>query len=207
METLLDTSKAVPVSGNVLIDKKKIMELVDQLRLAIPQEVKAAAEVLSQKDHIINQANLDARRTKAQAEDDYRERLDQNEITELAQKRAEETLSEAEERANRIIKQTETDAKSRLVDADAYALRSLRALERQLNNITESVRKGIDMLAEETVVAPTATTPPIRSNPGGTSRIKLSAAIPPKAARLSRASLGGIGLRPSPEHASGNVAP
>ena len=152
METLLDTSKAVPVSGNVLIDKKKIMELVDQLRLAIPQEVKAAAEVLSQKDHIINQANLDARRTKAQAEDDYRERLDQNEITELAQKRAEETLSEAEERANRIIKQTETDAKSRLVDADAYALRSLRALERQLNNITESVRKGIDMLAEETVV-------------------------------------------------------
>ena len=152
METLLDTSKAVPVSGNVLIDKKKIMELVDQLRLAIPQEVKAAAEVLSQKDHIINQANLDARRTKAQAEDDYRERLDQNEITELAQKRAEETLSEAEERANRIIKQTETDAKSRLVDADAYALRSLRALERQLNNITESVRKGIAMLAEETVV-------------------------------------------------------
>jgi len=152
LETLLDTSKAVPVSGNVLIDKKKIMELVDQLRLAIPQEVKAAAEVLSQKDHIINQANLDARRTKAQAEDDYRERLDQNEITELAQKRAEETLSEAEERANRIIKQTETDAKSRLVDADAYALRSLRALERQLNNITESVRKGIDMLAEATVV-------------------------------------------------------
>ena len=139
METLLDTSKAVPVSGNVLVDKKKIMELVDQLRLAIPQEVKSAAEVLSQKDHIINQANLDARRTKAQAEDDYRERLDQNEITELAQKRATETLSEAEERANRIIKQTENDAKSRLVDADAYALHSLRALERQLNNITGNV--------------------------------------------------------------------
>ena len=128
------------------------MELVDQLRLAIPQEVKSAAEVLSQKDHIIGQANLDARRTKAQAEDDYRERLEQNEITELAQKRADEKISEAEERANRLIKQTETDAKSRLVDADAYALRSLRALERQLNNITESVRKGIDMLAEDAVV-------------------------------------------------------
>ena len=61
----------MPVSGNVLVDKKKLMELVDQLRLAIPQEVKAAAEVLSQKDHIISQANLDARRTKAQAEDEY----------------------------------------------------------------------------------------------------------------------------------------
>ena len=153
METLLDTSKAVPVSGNVLVDKKKIMELVDQLRLAIPQEVKAADEVLSQKDHILNLATVDARRTKAKAEDDYRERLDQNEITELAQKRAEATLSEAEERANRLVTQSEASARSQVAEADAYSLRSLRALERQLNNITASVRKGIDMLAQETVLS------------------------------------------------------
>lgn len=151
METLLDTSKAVPVSGNVLIDKKRIMELVDQLRLAIPQEVRAAEEVLSQKDHIMNQAVMDARRTKNQAEDDYRERLDQNEITELAQKRADDTLSEAEERATRMLKQSETEARVKQTEADAYALRSLRALEKQLNNISESVRKGIDLLAQETV--------------------------------------------------------
>jgi len=143
----------VPVSGNVLIDKKKVMELVDQLRLAIPQEVKAAQEVLAQKDHIINLATVDARRTKAKAEDDYRERLDQNEITELAQKRAQETLAEAEERANRLVTQSEASARTQLAESDAYSLRSLRALERQLNNITASVRKGIDMLAQDTVLS------------------------------------------------------
>ena len=142
----------MPVSGNVLIDKKRVMELVDQLRLAIPQEVRAAEEVLSQKDHIMNQAVMDARRTKSQAENDYRERLDQNEITGVAQKRAEETLSEAEERVKRMLKQSETDARSKQADADAYALRSLRALEKQLNNISESVRKGINLLAQETMV-------------------------------------------------------
>jgi len=150
LETLLDTSKAVPVSGNVLVDKKKVMELVDQLRLAIPQEVKAADEVLSQKDHILNQATVDARRTKAKAEDDYRERLDQNEITELAQKRADQAIADAEERVNRMLQQSENESRSRRTDADAYALRSLRSLERQLHEISGSVRKGIDMLSQET---------------------------------------------------------
>ena len=153
METLLETSKAVPVSGNVLIDKKKIMELVDQLRLSIPQEVRDAEEVLSQKDQIINQAMFDARRTKTQAEDEYRDRLDNNEITEIAQKRADGTLADAEERASRILKQSENESESQRTAADTYALRSLRSLERQLNEISGSVRKGIDMLARETAMS------------------------------------------------------
>ena len=153
METLLDTSKIVPVSGNVLIDKKKVMELVDQLRLAIPQEYKAAQEVLAQKDQIVNQAIVDARRTKARAEDEYRERLDQNEILEKAQERANQIISEAEERARRMLNQSENSARSQLAEADAYALHSLRNLERQLNGITASVRKGIDMLAQDTVLS------------------------------------------------------
>jgi cell division septum initiation protein DivIVA len=153
LETLLDTSKVVPVSGNVLIDKKKVMELVDQLRLAIPQEYKAAQEVLAQKDQILNQAIVDARRTKARAEDEYRERLDQNEIIEKAQRKAEQTISEAEERAQRLINQSESSARSQVSEADAYSLHSLRNLERQLNSITASVRKGIDMLAQDTVLS------------------------------------------------------
>ena len=106
----------MPVGGNVLLDKKKTLELVDQLRLAIPQEVKAAEEVLGQKDHILNQALTDARRTKVQAEDDYRDRVNQSEITGRAQQRADETLAEAEERANRMLMQSEQEAKARLTE-------------------------------------------------------------------------------------------
>ena len=155
LESLIETSKVVPVSGNVLIDKKKTIELVDQLRLAIPQEVKAAEEVLSRKDQILNHALTDARRTKVQAEEDYRDRVNQNEITGRAQKKAEETLAEAEERANRILMQCEQEAKTRVTEADAYALRSLRALERQINSISGSIRMGIDQLVQETNVAAT----------------------------------------------------
>ena len=149
LEALIETSKAVPVSGNALVDKKKVTELLDQLRLAIPQEIRAAEEVLSQKDHILNQALLEARRTKSQAEDEYRDRLDQNELVVVAENRAEETLREAEQQADRLLRQSEADAKARRTEADAYALRGLRALERELNTLSGSVRKGIDLLATQ----------------------------------------------------------
>ena len=141
------------MSGNVLIDKKKVMELLDQMRLAIPQEILAAEEVLTEKDHILNLALLDARRTKAQAEDEYRERLDHSEIILVAERRAEETTRQAEERAERLVRQSEAQARSRRNEADAYALQCLRALERELSALTGSVRKGIDVLAADRAAA------------------------------------------------------
>ena len=151
METLITTSKSVPVSGNIILDKKRAMELLDQMRLSIPQEVKAAEEVLAQKDQIVNQATLDARRTKADAEQQYRERMDQNDLVLSAEARAQETLRDAEQRATRILTQSEAESASRRTDADAYALRSLRALEQEIGAIAGSVSKGIDLLAGKTV--------------------------------------------------------
>ena len=123
------------------------MELVDQLRLSVPKEIRAAEEVLSQRDHILNLAQTDARRTKAQAEDDYRERVDKHDILMQAEQRAANLLRDAEDRARRIMEQAEQQSEANRSDADAYALRSLRTLEQELNSITSAVRRGIDVLS------------------------------------------------------------
>jgi hypothetical protein len=148
LETLINGSKVMPMSSSLLVDKKKIMELVDQVRLSIPQEMKAAEEVLAQKDQIINSAMVEARRAKTKAEDEFREKLNQNEL----RKRAEEMLREAEQRAARIIEQAEVESQARRTEADAYALRCLRAFERELISLNGSVRKGIDLLAGNALV-------------------------------------------------------
>ena len=129
------------------MDRSKAMELVDQLRLSVPKEIRAAEEVLAQKDHIMNQAQTDARRTKAQAEDDYRERLDKHELLLQAEQRAMTILRDAEERSRRMMDQAESQSNANRSDADAYALRSLRTLEQELSNITSAVRRGIDVLS------------------------------------------------------------
>ena len=144
---MIDTSKAARAGGHILVDRAKAMELVDQLRLTVPKEIRAAEEVLSQRDHIINLAQTDARRTKSQAEDDYRERLDKHELLQQAEQRATSLLRDAEERARRMIEQAEQQSEANRSEADAYALRSLRTLEQELSSITSAVRRGIDVLS------------------------------------------------------------
>lgn len=138
----------MPITGALLMDKPKLLELVDQMRLGIPQEVKAAEEMLSQKDQIMNNALADARRARTKSEDEFREKLTQSEF----QRRADQLVVEAEQKAARILQQAEAEAQSRRTEADAYALRSLRALEQEVNSIGGSVRKGIDMLAGNALV-------------------------------------------------------
>lgn len=147
METFIDTSKSSRINGQILVDRTKAMELVDQLRLAVPKEVRAAEEVLAQKDHIMNMAQTDARRTKTQAEDDYRERLNKHELVSQAEQRAMTILRDAEERARRMVEQAEQQAQVCRSEADAYALRSLRTLEQEVSNISSVVRRGIDVLS------------------------------------------------------------
>ena len=149
LETLVNTSKVMPVTGSLLMDKKKVLELVDQLRLQVPEEIRSAGEVLTQKDQIISQAMIEARRAKTKAEDEFKEKLGQNEL----RKRADDLLLEAENRAARMIEQAEAECNTKRTEADAYALRALRAFERELNSLNGSVRKGIDMLAGNALVS------------------------------------------------------
>lgn len=139
----------MPLSNNVMIDRSKIGELVGQLRIAVPQEVRQAEEMLSRKDDIMSSAVSEAHQARQQLEQDFRTRLSEHELG----RKAEEMLREAEGAARRMIDQAEREAENRRIQADAYALRTLRDLERELTAATGSVRKGIDALAGATLAA------------------------------------------------------
>ena len=139
----------MPLSSNVVVDKTRLNELVGQLRMAIPQEVRRAEEMLSRKDDIISSAVSEANQSRQHLEQEFRSRLNDHELG----RRAEELLRDAEERARRIVAQAEQEAESRRHQADAYALRTLRDLERDLTAATGSVRKGIDVLAGSALAA------------------------------------------------------
>ena len=145
----MDSSKSVPLSNNVMVDRSKIGELVAQLRMAVPQEIRSAEEMLSRKDDIMSSAVSEAHQARQRLEQDFRTRLSEHELG----RKAEEMLREAEVTAHRMIGEAEREAENRRNQADAYALRTLRDLERELTTATGSVRKGIDMLAGSTLAA------------------------------------------------------
>ena len=138
-----------------MVDKAKLHELIAQLRMEIPQEIRRAEQMLSRKDDILSSAVSEANHARHSMEQEFRSRLSDHELG----RKAEEMLRDAEARARRIIDQAEQEAENRRNQADAYALRTLRELERELSAATGSVRKGIDVLAGSALSSTTSPAP------------------------------------------------
>ena len=147
LEALITTSIKVPVAQRTLLNAKKMQELMDQLRLAVPQDVRAAEEILEKKDEVLNQAEVERRRIKAQAEEEFRARLSQTEIMKEAERKAAELLAEAERKVSRMSAQADVEARTKKAEADAYTAKALRNLERQLASNLTSIRNGLALLS------------------------------------------------------------
>ena len=146
LDALVNTSRKMPATHSRIVDADKVMELVQQLRLAIPQDIRAALEVIEKKDAILNQSQIDARRTRSEAEEEYRLRVDQNEIMVAARRKSDDLMEETERKANRLTEQSEAEARNSRADSDAYVVQSLRNLERELTSVLTAVRNGLDTI-------------------------------------------------------------
>ncbi len=138
LEELFNDAKAVPFTHNVVVDEDRMLELIDQMRIAIPEEVKKAQQVVAQRDRVMAQAQEEANRTLQIA----RDKADQ-----LAQKDI--IVQEAQRRADQILAQARAEAEAVRADADNYVLDTLMALQDQVAKVSNQVNNGIRMVQED----------------------------------------------------------
>jgi cell division septum initiation protein DivIVA len=153
LEELFNEAKAVPFTHNVVVDEDRMLELIDQMRIAIPEEVKKAQQVVAQRDRVMAQAQEEANRTLTIA----RDKADQ-----MAQKDA--IVQEAQRRADQIIAQARTDADATRADADNYVVDTLMQLQEQLTKLSNQVSNGIRTVQEDQMRK--TATPPLPPNMG-----------------------------------------
>ncbi|NLZ26733.1 MAG: ATPase, partial [Chloroflexi bacterium] len=53
MEELFNAGKPVPLTRNVMVDENAFMDIIDQMRISIPEEIKKAQQINAQKDRIL----------------------------------------------------------------------------------------------------------------------------------------------------------
>jgi cell division septum initiation protein DivIVA len=138
LEELFNDAKAVPFTHNVIVDEDKMLELIDQMRIAIPEEVKKAQQVVAQRDRVMAQAQEEANRTLQIA----RDKADQ-----LVQK--DMIVQEAQRRAEQIVSQARGEAEATRVDADNYVIDTLMQLQDQIAKLGNQVSNGVRMVQEE----------------------------------------------------------
>lgn len=131
------------------MDREKLLEVVDRLRVSLPRNVMEADQILEKRENIINQALVEARRIRAAAEEEARHRVDENEIMQQAQQQAEETLSRAQQQAQRLVDHATAEARQRRHGADQYSYEALRKLEEELSRLLSTVQRGLETLTIE----------------------------------------------------------
>jgi vacuolar-type H+-ATPase subunit H len=157
LEELVGEGMKLPIGGRVAIDRRRLLELIDQMRVAVPVELREAQEIVSQRDEVLAKAREESQLLLARAQQDVEERLSENELVKAAESRGDELLQRAQEEAEALLKeaeervrtrlgQAETVAAQQMDEADRYALEMLKKLESQLSAFLGSVRAGVESM-------------------------------------------------------------
>ena len=157
LEELVGSAQKMPIGSRAIVDRRRLLDIVDQMRIAIPQEVREAREMVAQREQHRLEAEEEACLIIAHAEDRAARMVEQHELTLAARKRAEEVAQLAEQRLNERIEQANTDIEHRIGDsrrlaeqqmdaADEYARELLQRLDRQLQAFVRSVQSGMAQL-------------------------------------------------------------
>ncbi|HHT37227.1 MAG: ATPase [Candidatus Wallacebacter cryptica] len=138
LEDIIDNAPEIPLTGRVLLDSDELLELIEKIRNAVPEEVKRAEMVSTEKDRVISEGQQRAERIIAQAKEQAARMLKESEIYRQAQQEAKQILAEAHQRAQELIKGSEE-----------YAFNVLSELHETLDKTIKVVARGQEELQKD----------------------------------------------------------
>ena len=95
IEEICDTAAGVPLTNKIMVDKAELIEIVGDIKKALPEEIQQAQFIKDERERILNDARDEYETIIKDAEQRAEMLVDQNEITTRAKKRANETESAA----------------------------------------------------------------------------------------------------------------
>ena len=138
LEELVNEGRRLPLSNKVMVDEQKIWDLIDQMRISIPEEVKKAKRTNQERDRIIAQAHEEAARMVDLKREEAAAMVSEHELTQAA-----------EERATTIVERAKRDAESLRAEADEYVIQVLESLGADLERALKEVRNGVARVQQE----------------------------------------------------------
>jgi len=159
LEELVADARRMPIGQGVVIDRRRLLELVDQMRSTVPWEVRDAREIAAEKERFLEEARREGEGLIHKAEIEAESRLNETAVVNLAEReaaliiqraeeRAQELLDEAQDQVTARLRQAEQAASNQMDEADRYALEMLKRLDQQLAAFSTTVRAGIESLEE-----------------------------------------------------------
>jgi hypothetical protein len=121
LEDALAEGRRVFFGGRLLVDEERILDIIDRMRVAVPEELKQARRVIAEQERLIGEAQAQVRQAMEE----------------------QGLLAAVEAERARLLELAERDAAGVREGADQYARLVLEELEQRLARLTASVQNGL----------------------------------------------------------------
>jgi len=129
LEEMLETSRSIPFSDKGIIDKEEMLEIIKEIRLKLPDELKQAKWVKEERQRILVEAQKEADDIVKEAENRIISMIDEHEITRKAYEQKAEIIETANEMSREISKGTKDYADNILQNIETTLEQALQTIQ------------------------------------------------------------------------------
>lgn len=143
LEDMIHDAVRVPFGKKSMIDVDKVAEIVADIRIALPTEIKQAQNVVQDKNNIISEAKREAEMIVRKAEQRREELIESSDIMKEARRRSTEIISQAQNRSTDLRVSTNEFADKmlgRIENLLAGDINNIRVLRANINGSMNSIQ-------------------------------------------------------------------
>lgn len=145
IEEYIDSCKYQPLSNSkIVVNRDELEELLVELRLRIPDEIKQYQKIISNRDAIMNEARQQADSILAQANAQTNELVNEHEIMQKAYAQANDIIEQANQQAQQIAEKAVADANGIRQSAVQYTDDMLKSLQTIISHSMEGAQGRFD---------------------------------------------------------------
>lgn len=133
--TLIEEARGVPLSASCVVHRGEILEILDEARQSLPQDLFSAEEILDRREKLIEEGRSAAEQMIATSREDVARMIEQAAIVQAARDEAQRILDEA-----RVL------AAQERAEVESYIDGRLATLEVILNKTMDAVARGRERL-------------------------------------------------------------
>jgi cell division septum initiation protein DivIVA len=146
LTTVIENARSVPMSGSCMVPRDHLLDLLDDLRESLPEDVQAAGAIVEQRTEILQQAQAEAERLTG------RTRGESEQLLGSARRQRDELLGTARRQRDELLAQAQAEAEELLADAEAEAERLVAEGHRQQAELLAAAHAEHERLITETEV-------------------------------------------------------
>ena len=135
LEDIIDKGVSVPFTGRCLLDKEELMELIQEIKLKLPEDLNKAKWIKNERQNILNDAKAESDKIIKEAKDRLISMIDENEIT-----------KSAKEQAAQIMEKAKMDAKATKDASYAYTDNLLESVESVVSDTIHELEQCISIV-------------------------------------------------------------